>query len=120
MVSTVTFKVLFVFLVLAHGRRRIVHFNVTENPTAQRTVQETVEAFPFDTAPTYLLRNGDGIYGECVRRRTDSLGLDDVVTAPASPWQNAYVEQMIGSLRRECLNHVIILNERHLERLFSS
>ncbi len=119
-VPTVTFKVLFVFLVLAHDRRRIVHFNVTEHPTAQWTAQQIVEAFPFDTAPKYLLRDGDGIYGERVRRRIDSLGIDEVVTAPASPWQNAYVERVIGTLRREFLDHVIILNERHLKRLLSS
>ncbi len=119
-VPTATFKVLFVFLVLVHDRRRIVHFNVTEHPTAQWTAQQLVEAFPFDTAPRYLLRDGDGIYGERVRRRIDSLGVDEVVTAPASPWQNPYVERVIGSLRRELLNHVIILDERHLRRLLSS
>ena len=119
-VPTATFKVLFVFLVLAHDRRRIIHFNVTEHPTAQWTAQQLVEAFPFDTAPSYLLRDGDGIYGDRVRRRINSLGIDEVVTAPASPWQNAYVERVIGSLRRELLDHVIILNERHLKRLLSS
>ncbi len=111
---------LFVFIVLAHDRRRIVHLNVTEHPTAQWTAQQIVEAFPFDTAPQYLLRDGDGIYGDRFRRRTDSLGIDEFVTAPASPWQNAYVERVIGSLRRELLNHVIILNERHLKRLLST
>lgn len=119
-VPTATFKVLFVFLVLAHDRRRILHFNVTEHPTAQWTAQQLVEAFPFDTAPRYLLRDGDGIYGRRVRRRIDSLGIEEVVTAPASPWQNAYVERVIGSLRRELLDHVVILNERHLKRLPSS
>ena len=107
------------FIVLAHERRRIIHFNVTEHPTAQWTAQQLVEAFPFDTAPRYLLRDGDGIYGARVRRRIDSLGIDDVATAPASPWQNAYVERVIGSLRRELLDHVIILSERHLKRLLS-
>jgi putative transposase len=119
-VPTATFKVLFVFLVLAHDRRRIIHFNVTEHPTAQWTAQQLVEAFPFDTAPRYLLRDGDGIYGDRVRRRIDSLGIEEVVTAPASPWQNAYVERVIGSLRRELLDHVIILNDRHQKRLLSS
>ena len=119
-VPTVTFKVLFVFVVLAYDRRRIVHFNVTEHPTAQWTAQQIVEAFPFDTAPQYLLRDGDGIYGDRVQRRLASLGIDEIVTAPASPWQNAYVERVIGSLRRELLDHVIILNERHLKRLLSS
>ena len=82
---------LFVIIVLAHDRRRIVHFNVTEHPTAQWTAQQIVEAFPFDTAPRYLIRDGDGIYGERVTRRIESLGIDEVITAPASPWQNAYV-----------------------------
>jgi putative transposase len=119
-VPTATFKVLFVFLVLAHDRRRIVHFNVTEHPTALWTSQQLVEAFPFDTTPRYLLRDGDGIYGERVRRRIDSLGMDEVVSAPASPWQIPDVERVIGSLRRELLDHVIILNERHLRRLVLS
>ncbi len=119
-VPTVTFKVFFVYLVLAHDRRRIVHFNVTEHPTAQWTAQQIVEAFPFDTAPQYLLRDGDGIYGNRVRRKLESLRIDEVVTAPASPRQNAYVERVIGSLRRELLNHVLVLNERHLKRLISS
>ena len=119
-VPTVTFRVLFVFIVVAHNRRRIVHFNVTEHPTAQWTAQQIVEAFPFDTAPGYLIRDGDGIYGERVTRRIESLGIDEVITAPASPWQNAYVEWVIGTLRRELFDHVIVLNERHLKRLMSS
>ena len=86
-VSTATFRVLFVFIVLAHDRRRIIHFNVTEHPTARWTAQQIIEAFPFDIAPRYLIRDGDGIYGEHVRRRIESLGIDEVVTAPASPWQ---------------------------------
>jgi transposase InsO family protein len=118
-VPTVTFKVLFVFVVLAHDRRRIVHFNVTEHPTAQWTAQQLTEAFPFDTAPRYLLRDGDGSYGHKVQRRIRSLGINDVVTAPASPWQNPYVERVIGSIRRELLNHVVVLSKRHLKRLLS-
>jgi len=119
-VPTATFKLLFVFLVLAHDRRRIAHFNVTEHPTAQWTAQQLVEAFPFDTTPGYLLRDGNGIYGGRVKRRLESLGIDEVVMAPASPWQNAYVERVIRSLRREFLDHVVIFNERHLKRLLSS
>ena len=119
-VPTVKFRVLFVFIVLAHGRRRILHFNVTEHPMAQWTAQQLVEAFPFDTAPRYLLRDGDGIYkSEKVWRRIESLNINEVVTASASPWQNAYVERVIGSIRREILNHVIVLNEAHLRRLLS-
>ena len=90
-VQTATFRVLFVFIMLAHDRRRIVHFNVTEHPTAQWTAQQIVEAFPFDTAPSYLIRDGDGIYGERVTRRIESLGIDEVITAPAPPWQKYYV-----------------------------
>jgi len=86
-VPTATFRVLFVFIVLAHDRRRIVNFNVTEPPTAQWTAQQVIEAFPFDTAPNYLVRDGDGIFGERVTRRIESLGIDEVITAPASPWQ---------------------------------
>ena len=95
-VPTATFRVLFVFIVLDHNRWRIVHFNVTEHPTAQWTAQQIVEAFPFDTAPSYLIRDGDGIYGERVTRTIESLGIDEVVTAPASPWRNAYAERGSG------------------------
>jgi putative transposase len=119
-VPTVTCRVLFVFVVLAHDRRRIVHFSVTEHPTAQWTAQQLVEAFPFESAPRYLIRDRDSIYGQRVIQRIKSLGIEEVVTAPASPWQNAYVERMIGTLRQELLDHVIILNERHLKRLLSS
>lgn len=83
------------------------------------TAQQLVEAFPLDTAPRYLIRDGDGVHGERVTRRIESLGIDGVVTTPASPWQNAYVERVIGSLRRELVDHGIILNERHLKRLLS-
>jgi transposase InsO family protein len=109
--------VLYVFIVLSHDRRHIVHFNATEHPTAQWTAQQLVEAFPFDTAPRYLLRDRDAIYGKKVRRRIKSLSIDEVITAPRSPWQNPYVERVIGSIRRECLDHVIVLNERHLRRI---
>jgi transposase InsO family protein len=119
-VPTVTFRVLYVFVVLRHARREVVHFDVTEHPTAQWTAQQLVEAFPFDSAPRYLLRDRDAIYGEKVRRRIKSLGIEEVVTAPRSPWQIPYVERIIGSIRRECLNHVIIFNERHLRRLLKS
>ena len=105
------------FIVLSHDRRQVVHFNVTEHPTAQWTAQQLVEAFPFDSAPHYLLRDRDAIYGEKVQRRMRSLGIKEVVTAPRSPWQNLYAERIIGSIRRDCLDHVIVLNERHLRRI---
>lgn len=96
---------------------RIVHVNVTEHPTAAWTAQQLVDAFPEDSAPRYLLRDRDSIYDDQVRRRIASLGITEVVSSPLSPWQNPYVERVIGSIRRECLDHVIILNPRHLRRL---
>ena len=119
-VPTATFRVFYVFVILRHDWREIVHFNATYNPTAEWTAHQIVEAFPFDTAPRYLLRYRDGIYGERFRNRVRSLGIDEVDTAPRSPWQNPYVERIIGSIRRECLNHVIIINERHLRRQLKS
>jgi transposase InsO family protein len=116
-VSTATFRILYVFIVLSHDRRHIMHFNVTAHPTAQWTAQQLVEAFPFDSAPRYLLRDRDAIYGEKVHRRIRSLGIEEVVTAPRSPWQNPFCERVIGSCRRDCLDHVIVINERHLRRI---
>jgi transposase InsO family protein len=116
-VPTVLFKVLFVFVVLAHDRRRVVHVNVTDTPTAQWTAQQLVEAFPWDTAPRYLLRDRDAVYGAVFSSRVRSLGIHEVKIAPRSPWQNPYVERLIGTLRRECLDHVVVLNESHLRRL---
>jgi putative transposase len=115
-VPTARFKVLFVLLVLAHDRRRVVHFNITENPTGHWTAQQLIEAFPWDTAPRYLLRDRDAIFGEPFRRRVGSMGIEQVLTAPRSPWQNPYAERVIGSIRRDCLDHVIVLSERHLRR----
>ena len=92
----------------------------TLNPTAQWTAQQIVEAFPFDSAPRYLLRDRDSIYGEQFRRRVTSLGIEQIRTAPRSPWQTSYVERMYGSIRRACLNHVIVLNQVHLRRLLKS
>jgi transposase InsO family protein len=119
-VPTATFRILYVFVILRHDRREIVHFNVTEHPTAQWTAQQIIEAFPFETAPRYLLRDRDCIYGAQFRTRVKSLGIEEVLTAPRSPWQSPYVERLIGSIRRECLNHVIIFNERHLRRQLKS
>jgi putative transposase len=116
-VPTVMFKVLFVFVVLAHERRRVVHINVTDAPTAQWTAQQLVEAFPWETAPRYLLRDRDAVYGVAFSRRVQTMGIHEVKTAARSPWQNPYVERLIGTLRRECLDHVVVLNETHLRRL---
>ena len=108
------------FIILAHERRRIVHFNITEHPTAQWTFQQIVDAFPWDTAPRYLLRDRDSIYSSAFQSRVKNLGIEEVKTAPHSPWQSPYVERLIGSIRRECLNNVIVLNERHLRRVLQS
>ncbi len=118
-VPTVRFKVLFVLVVLAHHRRRVVHFNVTERPTAQWTAQQMVEALPWDTAPQYVPRDRDAIYGEHFQRRVKSFGIEEVVTAPRSPWQNPFVERLIGSVRGDCLDHVIVFDERPLKRILS-
>lgn len=119
-VPTATFHVLYGFVVLCHQRRRVVHCNVTSQPTAAWVAQQLREAFPFDQAPRYLIRDRDGAYGEEVRRCLRSLGIEEVVTAPRSPWQNPYVERLIGTLRRELLDRVIVLGERHLLRLLKS
>ena len=116
-VPTATFRILFCFVVLRHDRRFVVHFNVTANPTARWTAQQIVEAFPFDKPPRFLIRNRDGIYGHHFKNRIKNIGIEEVVTAPRSPWQNPFVRRLIGSIRRECLNHVIVLNERHLLRI---
>jgi len=106
--------------VLSHHRRRVVHFNVTEHPTAIWTAQQMVEAFPEDTAPRYLLRDRDKIYGYDFRERIRALGMEEVLTAPASPWQQPFVERLIGSVRRDCLDHVVVVTSspQNLEELF--
>jgi transposase InsO family protein len=116
-VPTVTFRILFVFVILGNDRRRVVHFNVTDSPTAAWTGQQMIEAFPWETAPRFLVRDRDGIYGYDFVRRARSMGIEQAVISPRSPWQNPYVERLIGSIRRECLDHTIVLNERHLRRV---
>jgi transposase InsO family protein len=116
-VPTATFRVLYVFIVLSNVRRRIVHFNVTDSPTPFWIGQQIVEEFPWDTAPKYLLRDRDGKYGGDFIRRVESMDIEQLLTSARSPWQNPYVERVIGSIRRECLDHVIIFNERHLRRV---
>jgi putative transposase len=118
-VSTLSGRVLFVFLLLAHHRRRIVHVNITEHPTSAWTAQQMIEAFPDDTAPRWLLRDRDAIYGDAFRRRIAGMGIGEVLSSPSSPWQNPYAERLIGSIRRECLDHVIVLGERHLRRVLA-
>ena len=116
-VPTATFRMLFCFIVLLHDRRKVVHFNVTDHPTAEWTAQQIIEAFPEERAPRFLLRDRDSVYGEEFCRRVKAMGIEEVVTAPHSPWQNPYAERLIGTIRRECLDHVIILGGKHLRRI---
>jgi transposase InsO family protein len=116
-VPTVTFRVLFVLVLLVHARRRVLHFNITEQPTAQWTAQQVVDAIPWDEAPRYLLRDRDAIYGASFRQRVKHMGIKEVVIAPRSPWQHPYVERLIGSIRRECLDHGMVFHERHAQRI---
>jgi putative transposase len=118
-VPTARLRVLFVFVVLADHRRRVVHFNVTEHPTAAWTAQQLVDAFPDESAPAYLLRDRDQVYGQQFRHRVKGMGIDEVLAAPHSPWQNPFAERLIGSIRHECLNHVLVINERHLHRILT-
>jgi hypothetical protein len=119
-VPTISFHILYVFIVLSHNRRHILHFNVTAHPTAKWTSQQIVEAFPFDSAPRYLLRDNDQIYGCEFRRQLEVMGIREVRTSFLSPWQNAFVERVIGSIRRKCLDHIIVLNEESLRRVLRS
>ena len=119
-VPTLNFHLLYVFIVLSHHRRRVLHFNVVAAPSAAWTAQQLREAFPFTSPPKYLLRDRDSIYGPLFQRRAEALDLEEVRIAPRSPWQSPYVERLMGSIRRECLDHVIVLNQAHLHRLLKS
>ena len=116
-VPTLTFKLLYGFVVLSHDRRRIVHVGVTVHPTAEWTARQVTEAFPGDgTEPRLLLRDRDSIYGDAFIRQVHAMGIRQLVTAHKSPWQNGYAERVIGSIRRECLDHIIPMGQRHLLR----
>src|SRR5262245_44627002 len=119
-VPTAGLRVLFVLVVLAHHRRRVVHFNVTAHPTAHCTARQVVEAFPDDSAPSYLLRGGHRVYGQYFRQRVTGMRIKEGLTASHSPWQNPFAERLIGSMRRECLDHVVVLGERPLRRLLTA
>jgi putative transposase len=118
-IATATFKLLYAAIVLNHHRRRVVHFEVTENPTQVWLARQITEAFPWDTAPRYLLRDRDASYGVGFQNRVRAMGIEEVLTAPRSPRQNPYAERIIGSIHRECLDYVIIFNETHLRRVLS-
>jgi transposase InsO family protein len=116
-VPTATFRILYVLVVLSHGRRRILHCNVTDSPSPLWTARQLIEAFPWDTAPKYLIRDRDKIFGLESERTVLNLGIEEILISPHSPWQNPYVERIIGSIRRECLDRIIIFNEKHLRRV---
>jgi putative transposase len=111
-VPTAQLRVLFVLIVRAHHRRRVLHFNITAHPTAAWTAQQIVDTFPDDTAPSYLLRDRDAIYGDVFRQRVKGMQIREVLTAARSPWQNPFAERLIGSIRRDCLDQVIVLTKR--------
>src|SRR5271165_2111553 len=119
-VPTVSFRLLYGLLIMGHGRRRILWLGVTAHPTAQWIAQQLTEACGWDQAPRYLIRDQDRIDGEVFKRRLCAMGIRDKPTAPRSPWQNGHAERLIGSIRRECLDHVMVLNERHLGHLLLS
>ncbi len=116
-VPTIAFQLLFVFVILDLKRRRPLHFAIPANPTADWTAHQLLEAFPWDSAPRYFLRDRDGAYGQKFSETAKWMGIHEVLAAPQSPWQNAYVERFIGSIRRECLDHIIVFHEARLRRI---
>src|SRR6476619_5266544 len=119
-VPTIGFDLLYAFVIVRLDRRDLVWINVTTNPTAEWVARQLTEAFPWDMAPRYMIRDRDRIYGIVVTRRLRAMGIRDKPTAPASPWQNGFAERLIGSIRRECLDHVIVWGEPHLRRILRS
>src|ERR1700726_2853197 len=119
-VPTISFRLLYGLLIMGHGRRQILWFGVTANPTAEWIANQVTEACGWEQAPRYLIRDRDGAYGEVFIRRLRSMGIRDRPTSPHSPWQNGYAERLIGSIRRECLDHVVVFGERHLRHVLLS
>jgi transposase InsO family protein len=119
-VPTIGFRLLYCLVIMGHGRRNLVHHAITAHPTAEWIAQQIVEAFPWDEAPKYLVRDRDAVFGQIVKRRLRGLGIRDRPIAPKSPWQNGHVERLIGSIRRECLDHTIVLGEAHLRRIMTA
>lgn len=119
-VPTIMFRTLYVFVVLSLDRRRIIHINVTYHPTAEWTAMQLLQAFPFETASRYLIRDRDRIYGAVVGEMLDTLGIEQKVISARSPWQNGYCERVVGTIKRECLNHMIVLGENHARRILKS
>jgi transposase InsO family protein len=119
-VPTIGFDLLYAFVIVRLDRRDLVWISVTTNPTAEWIARQITQAFPWDDAPKYLIRDRDQIYGAVVTRRLRAMGIRDKPTAPASPWQNGFAERLIGSVRRECVDHIIVLREVHLRRVLQS
>jgi transposase InsO family protein len=119
-VPTITFERLFAFVIVNLERRRIIWIGITANPTAEWLANQITQAFPWDTAPTYLIRDNDGAYGVLFTRRLWAMGIRDRPITPKSPWQNGYVERVIGSIRRECLDHIVVFSAAHLRRVLTA
>src|SRR5713226_4128414 len=119
-VPTVGFRLLFVLVILWHERRRLISLSVTANPTAERIARQITDAFPWDEAPDYMIRDRDGSYSQAVTKRLAAMGIRDHPTAPRSPWQNGHAERLIGSIRRECLDHIIVFGEAHLRQILAA
>jgi transposase InsO family protein len=119
-VPTLSFERLFAFLVLGHGRRQLLWFEVTRHPTAAWLARQITEAFPWASAPAYLVRDNDRAYGHVFTTRVTAMGIRDRPISPGSPWENGIAERLIGTLRRECLNHMVIFGEAHLRRVLSA
>jgi len=119
-IPTISFRLLYGLLILGHGRRQILWFGVTAHPTAEWITNQMTEACGWEQAPRYLIRDRDGAYGEIFIRRLRSMGIRDRPTSPRSPWQNGYAERLIGSIRRECVDHIIVMGERHLRHVLRS
>jgi transposase InsO family protein len=119
-VPTVGFRLLFVLIILRHERRRLISLSVTDHPTAEWIAHQITDAFPWDEAPDYIIRDRDGSYGQAVMKRLGAMGIRDHPIAPRSPWQNGHAERLIGSIRRECLDHVVVIGEAHLRRILAA
>lgn len=119
-VPTIGFKMLYAFIVLGYGRRKLLHVAVTDRPSAEWTARQLTEAFPWEEAPIHLIRDNDAIFGRVFHRRVSAMGIRDAPTTIRSPWQNGWAERLIGSIRRECLDHVIIINAEHLRRVLKN